>query len=154
MKTNNGFHKIIKRIPYSTTSIDHQNILSILGSADEYEDTINKKISQFEQQGINISTCFDYFENMANEFIIKLLNQLETEHIKNMSTISYLFRKRASDKVEFQEFLNQLETEIATTKAEYDTLKRVADELNPLTNGRLSVERNAQTMKKEDAQNE
>lgn len=141
MKVNKQFKKIIQRIPYSTISIDHQNIFSIVEKADDFEKIIDKKAKQLDCQNINISTCPDYFENMVNEYTAKLLSKLETEHIKNMQVIGYLFRKRASDKMEFQELLNRMETEIASTEKEYEAIKKIAEKLNPLKNGRLESEK-------------
>ena len=140
MRRNNSFRSIIKRIPYSTTSIDHQNILNIMEKADDFEKVINKRVKQLEHQNINISTCPEYLENMVDEYIAGLLSKLETEHVMNMHVIGYLFRRRASDKVEFQELLNRMETEIASTKAEYELIVKFAEEMNPLTNGKLVAE--------------
>ncbi|MEY8326355.1 hypothetical protein AALB47_20985 [Lachnospiraceae bacterium 54-11] len=140
MKKNNGYQIIHKRIPYSTTNIDHQNILAIIKNTDDFEKDINKKMALFEKEGINISACSNYFENMVDKYIAQLLNKLETEHAKNMNSIGYLFRKRASDKNEFQEFLDRLDMEIVTTEVEYDKLKKIAEEMNPLKNGRLEAE--------------
>lgn len=141
MKVNKELKKILQRIPYSTISIDHQNIFSIVKKADNFEKIIDKKAKQLESQNINISTCPEYFENLVNEYTAKLISKLETEHIKNMQVIGYLFRKRVSDKMEFQELLNRMETEIASTEAEYEAIKKIAEKLNPLKNGRLEAEK-------------
>ena len=140
MGKNKSYQTVHKRIPYSTTSIDHQNILSIIGTSGEYEKEIDRKIAQFEKQGTNISTCSEYFDHMINEHTAKLQNKLEVAHANNMRLIGYLFRKRASDKIEFQELLDRLELEIASTEAEYEALKKITDQMNPLKNGRLTAE--------------
>lgn len=140
MKKNKELKKIVQRIPYSTISIDHQNIFSIVEKADDFEKVIDKKAKQLENQNINISTCPEYFENMVNKYIAKLIVKLESEHVKNMHVIGYLFRKRASDKAEFQELLNRLDAEIDSTKAEYEVIKNIAKKFNPLKNGKLEEE--------------
>lgn len=152
MRRNNNFHTVRQRIPYSTTSIDYQNIFSISKNADDFEKIINKKISQFEKQGINISACSEYFENMVDEYVAKLLSQLESQHASNMRMIGYFFRKRAADKIEFQELINRLEIAIASTEAEYELVEKLATELNPLKNGRLVAEQR-KTVQEEDELN-
>lgn len=150
MKQHKGFQSVKKRIPYSTTNIDYQNILSILEKDDDFEKLIDKKISQLKRQGLNTSACSEYLENMVDKHASKLLRELEKEHINNMHLIGYLFRKRASDKIEFEDLLERLDEEIASTESEYETIKKIADEMNPLKNGRLVAEQSINSPKEEE----
>lgn len=77
MKKNNPLHKNNHQTPYSIASINFKNLLRIAEEANRFEHAIDEKIAQFEQQGINISTCPEYFENMVDEHTLKLLGQLE-----------------------------------------------------------------------------
>lgn len=135
-----GFRKIVNRVPYSTIGIDYSNISAITKKGGDFEEIINKKIAEFEKQGINTSTCLDYFEDMIEGYIEKLLGLLESEHLNCKNTIGYLFRKRASDKIEFKELLDSLEEEIASTEEEYKAIKEIYEKYNPLKNGRLAAE--------------
>lgn len=140
MGNYNGFRKITNRVPYSTIGIDYSNISTITKRCGEFEKILNKKISEFEKQGITTSTCLDYFEDIIDEYIEKLLSILEAEHLNCKNTVRYLFRKRASDKIEFQELLDSLEAEIASTEEEYNAVKEIYEKYNPLRNGRLITE--------------
>ncbi|MBD5456805.1 MAG: hypothetical protein HDR23_10155 [Lachnospiraceae bacterium] len=150
MKQNKGFQSVKNRIPYSTTSIDFQNILSILEKDEDFEKLIDKRISQLKKQGHNTSACSEYLENMADKYVAGLLRKLEKEHINNMHIIGYLFRKRASDRLEFEDFLERLDEEIASTESEYETIKKIADEMNPLKNGRLVAEQSISSDEEEE----
>lgn len=154
MKNNSEYRMMYKRIPYSTTSIDHQNILGIIEKADNFEKEIDKKMTQFEKSGIDISTCPDYFEKMVDKYITKLLNKLEVEYANDMNRIGSLFRKRASRRVEFQEILDRLDTEIAVVENDYEKLRKIVEEMNPLKNGRLEAELNTDPKEEADEQNE
>lgn len=148
MNQSKKFNTEYQKISYSISSIDFQNILAIVEKASNFEKNIDRKIIQFEKQGINISTCPEYFENMIDEHIARLLNKLETAHAHNMHLIGRLFRKRISAKVELEEYLKRLEIEIADTDAEFKALKKFADDMNPLKDGRL-VSEEAASQKKE-----
>lgn len=150
MKQINPFYRMHKRIPYHKPSINYHNMLSIIEKANNYESIIDQKIIQFEQQSINISACPEYFENMVDRYITKLLGQLETEHVKNMRSIEHQFRLRASAKIKYQEYLDQLMEEICSTTAEYKLVKKLAEELNPLKHGRLTTEKTAKPEEEEE----
>ncbi len=140
MENYDGFKKIKKRVPYSTIGIDYSNISTIIKKGGNFEEVLNKKIAEFEKQGITTSTCLDYFEDMIDEYIENLLSILEFEHLNCKNTVAYLFRKRASDRIEFHELLDRLESEIASTDEEYNAVKEIYEKYNPLRNGRLAVE--------------
>lgn len=140
MENYNGFRKITNRVPYSTIGIDYSNISTITKKGGDFEKILNKKIAEFKKQGITTSTCLDYFEDMIDGYIEKLLSILESEHLNCKNTIGYLFRKRASDKIEFKELLDSLEEEIASTEEEYKAIKVIYEKYNPLRNGRLAAE--------------
>lgn len=150
MKKGNGFRNIVKRIPYSTISIDHKNLLSILEKASEFERDIDKKVRQMERQNINVSACPEYFENMVDTYTAKLLSELETEYVKNMRVVGYFFRKRAADKIEFLELLDRIEAEIVSAEEEYKMALKLAEELNPLKNGRLETKKLLNSQKEEE----
>lgn len=150
MNKNKRFDAVHSKLKYSTSTIDFQNILSIVEQASNFEQDIDKRIIQFEKQGVNISTCPEYFENMIDEHIARQLNKLETAHTHNMHRIGRLFRKRVVYKVEMEDFLERLEIEIADVEAEYKALKKFADDMNPLKNGRLFAEETISAQKKED----
>ena len=154
MKRNKGFQMVRKRIPYSTTGIDYQNMLSIVEKSEDFEKIIDKKISQFKRQGLNISASSEYFENIINRHTASLLARSEQEHINNMHSIGYLFRKRASDRIELQDLLDRLDEEIASTEIEYEAIKKIAEEMNPLKNGRLAAEEIIHTTHKEEKTDE
>lgn len=149
MGNYNGFRKITNRVPYSTIGIDYSNISTITKKGGEFEKVLNKKISEFEKQGITTSTCLDYFEDIIDEYIEKLLSILEAEHLNCKNTVGYLFRKRASDKIEFQELLDSLEMEIASTEEEYNSVKEIYEKYNPLRNGKLITEESKKPSKEE-----
>lgn len=140
MEYYDEFDKIRKRIPYSTIGIDYTNINAITKKAGNFERSFNREITKLEKRGINIGTCLNYFEEMVDGYIKKLLSILEIEHLNHKNTIGYLFRKRASDQIEFQELLNALEAEIASTAEEYKAVKDLYEKYNPLKNGRLTGE--------------
>lgn len=149
MSQSRKFDTEYPKISYSIASIDFQNIYTIVEKASNFEKDIDRRIIQFEKQGINISTCPEYFENMIDEHIARLLNKLETAHARNMHFIGRLFRKRISAKVELEDFLARLEIEIADTDAEFKALKKFAEEMNPLKDGRLVSEETITSPKKE-----
>lgn len=153
MKKNKEFRNIIERIPYSTISIDYQNIFSIVKKADDFEKVIDTRMKRLESQNINLSACSEYFENMVDDHITKLLSELETEHLKNMHVIGYLFRKRAADKMEFQQLLERIEAEINSTQAEYEVLEKYIEKIDPLKNGKLEAE-SVKILQEEDDQDE
>ena len=150
MKKNRTLHKSNHQTQYHIANINFQNLLRIAEKANRFENVIDEKITQFEQQGINISTCPEYFENMVDEHILKLLGQLEAEYINNMCFIGSCFRKRASIKIEYQKHIDQLDLEIATTEAEYELIRKLAEDLNPLKHGKLTAEKNLSSQKKEE----
>lgn len=140
MENYNGFRKITNRVPYSTIGIDYSNISTITKKGGNFEKILNKKIADFKRQGITTNTCLNYFEDMIDGYIEKLLSILEHEHLSCKNTIGYLFRKRASDKIEFKELLDSLEEAIASTEEEYKAIKEIYEKYNPLKNGRLAAE--------------
>lgn len=140
MENYNGFKKIKNRVPYGTIGIDYSNISTIIKKGGDFEEILNKKIAEFGKQGITISTCLDYFENMIDVYIEQLLSILEFEHLNCKNTVWYLFSKRASDKIEFKELLDSLEAEIVSTEEEYHTVKEIYEKYNPLRNSRLIAE--------------
>lgn len=149
MENYNGFKKITNRVPYSTIGIDYSNISTITKKGGNFEEILNKKIAEFEKKGITTSTCLDYFEDMIDGYIEKLLSILESEHLNCKNTVGYLFRKRASDKIEFQELLDSLEAEIASTEEEYNAVKEIYEKYNPLRNGKLTVNPSTEESKDE-----
>lgn len=151
MEYDKEFEKIRKRIPYSTIGMDYTDIYTIIKKAGSFEKSFDKEITRLENQGINAGTCLNYFEEMVDGYIKKLLSILEIEHLKHKSTIGYFFRKRASDRIEFQELLNDLEAEIVSIAEEYTAVKDIYEKYNPLKNGRLAGEDAKDGSAKEDS---
>lgn len=142
-------YRLYKDTLYRTRTIDQQNILSIMEKADDFEKIIDKKVDQFKRQGVSIDICAEYFDDMISEYIAKLMAELEAEHAQNMCDINDIFRSRVSAKIEMEEFLNRLEMEISVTEIEYESLKKIIDELDPLRNGKLIAGKTAKTTKEE-----
>lgn len=132
MRKNKNFEKIRHRIPYGILSIDYYDFSTIISKADDFENIINKKTKQMKRQGIKIKICPEYFENLIEEYIFKLLRILEIEHLNSKNYLRSLFRKRASDKVELEKFLEDINEEISMTTIEYINIKKIYEEFNPL----------------------
>lgn len=128
----NNFDKIQKRIPYGTLGIEFYDISSVVKKIGEFEKVIDQKISRLKRQGVEIGNYSEYFENLIEEYITRLLGVLETKHLDNIKVINSLFRKRASDEKEFIGFIEALEEEIAETDEEYNLLKEIYEKENPL----------------------
>lgn len=60
-----------------------------------------------------------------------------------MRDINECFRNRNLHKMEYTECLEQIEEAIVSVEAEYNMVKKLADEMNPFINGRLITEKNA-----------
>lgn len=132
MTERSNFEKIRKRIPLGTLGIEYYDISSIIKKTGEFEDVVDQRISRLKGQGVEIGNYSEYFEDLIEEYITRLLGILEIKHLNNMNVIKNLFRKRASDKIELGGFLNNLEEEIAITIEEYNTLKNIYEKANPL----------------------
>lgn len=141
MKEKNNLKKIRSRIPYGTMSIDFYDMSSIAKSTGDFEDTIDKRISKLKRQGAEIGNYSGYFDNVTDEYITKLLGTLETEHSNKKNIIKNLFRRRASDKIELEKYLVNIREEIKSTEIEYEYLKKIYDESNPLENGMLKIQK-------------
>ena len=94
MGNYDGFEKIKRRVPYSTIGIDYSNISSIVKRDGYFEGLLDKKIIEFEGQGINISACLGYFEDMIDRYIETLLNALESEHLNQKNMIENVHQTR------------------------------------------------------------
>lgn len=128
----NSFDTIRKRIPYGTLGIEFYDITSINKNVGEFEDVLEQKISRLKRKGVEIGNYSEYFGDLIEEHITRLLGILETKHLNNKNVINNLFRKRASDEKEFKGFIGTLEEEIAETEVEYNYLKEIYDKENPL----------------------
>lgn len=138
MENYSGFRKITNRVPYSTIVIDYGNISSVVKKRENFDKVLDKKIAEFEKNRIATSSCLDYFESLIDEHINQLLVTLENEHANCKNTIGYLFRKRASDKIEFTNLLENLKAEISDATKEYETIKEIHEEFNPIRKGNIS----------------
>lgn len=141
MENYNEFRKITNRVPYSTIVIDYSDISSVVKKKGDFGRVIDKKVAEFEKEGIVTSSSLDYFENLVDEYINQLFAILENEHVNCKNTIGYLFRKRASDKIEFTNLLESLKAEISDATEEYKSVKKIYEKFNPISNGHLLGEK-------------
>ncbi len=126
------------RVPYGVPKIPAYNNNSMKKSK-SIESLIDKKIKTLQQQGINVGMCQHYLDSIIDEHISSKLNELERAHRLNINLIHSTFLRRASDKVEFQELINLIETEISATEAEFNFVESLYKNFNPLYNGKINT---------------
>lgn len=89
MMRQNNFDKIRKRIPYGTLGIEFYDISSIIKNVGQFEDVIDRRISRLKRQGVEVGNYSEYFEDLIEEYITRLLGILETRHLNNLRVKSF-----------------------------------------------------------------
>lgn len=134
MKRIHNSNKSVRNISCSAANITQMNLRAVIESAGRFEESIEKKMQQFERQGLSASACTEYFGSTIEKYTAKLLRQLKTAHNDNAYIIKQYFHRRAFEKVRLENLLRRLDEEIVETTLEYNTLKQLVDKSDPLKN--------------------
>ena len=134
MKRTHTSNKSVQNISYSAASITQMNLRAVIENTSHFEESIEKKMRQFEKQGLSASACTEYFDSTIEKYTAKLLSQLETTHNDNANIIRQYFHRRAFEKVRLENLLRRLDEEIVETTLEYNTIKQLVDKSDPLKN--------------------
>lgn len=140
MKRNDNANKFVHDVSHTATSTTQINLLEVVKDASHFEKDIQRKMLQFEKQGISGSTCTEYFDNMIDKYIAKLLSQLEKAHNDNANIIWQYLHSRACEKTRLEKLLERVEAEVNTTTLEYNALKLLVDKTDPLKSTMLQAE--------------
>ncbi|MBQ8942540.1 MAG: hypothetical protein IJ062_11960 [Firmicutes bacterium] len=135
-KTYDG---IIERIPYTMPNINDFEFTKIKVHKSKFEQIIDRKIKNLRKQKSNGEQCEEYFYALIDEYIGRLKSEAENQHLKNREAINKFFRRRASDKIEFEDSIISLEEQIIDKETELEFVKTLYKDCNPLYNGTLML---------------
>lgn len=131
---------MIYRSPYNYFELETNNFKALERKLQHCRQICNAEAKKLLRKGVSSTESISYLNSLIESQIALLKAETEQIHQKNLTSIQYFFRRRKADYTEYQKMLEEVRSQLAEKKAEYQNIEELYRQHNPLEKGHLMLD--------------